>query len=103
MNSYIVTEESFRRECDQLNRNCGVLRAERDRMGWAWAGGRECAGARALTPSAPARFCLSAVGHGESVISTVRERGRPGRRAELRRRGGEVMHACPLARLAFSF
>jgi hypothetical protein len=31
-----------------------------------------CAGARALTPRAPARFSLSAVGHGESTVAAVR-------------------------------
>lgn len=68
-----MTAESFRQECDRLNRDRGVLRAEPGQLGRAWAaGGRVCAGAQALTPCAPARFSLSATGHGESMISAVR-------------------------------
>lgn len=87
MAGYIVTAESFRQECDRLNGGRGVLRSER--AGRGRAGGRVCAGARALTPGARARFCLSAAGHGESGVAAERGAGAPGR-ARLAPGGGRA-------------
>lgn len=70
MAGFVVTAKSFRQECGRLNSGRGVLRAARSKLGRA--GGRVCAGAQALNPRARESFGLSARGHGESRMVSVR-------------------------------